>query len=256
MNLLHLTGLLALPILALLSTSPTALASADESTELRALLNRHVIAMGGWKNLNSIESIQLNGTIERDGSIMDLCIVKKKPNQIRATITVPAPGTTDAYVQMIRAHDGTHAWSAVRTAGQHEFKRTPLPTDQAQELLSDASIYPKLIQLWKLGAEIAFSEQQPEDPTLVSLDAHPQSSETRYIFTLDRASAQTVQFLSIRKDGTRLLTQLGDYQIIEGVHIPFQSVLTDEQSGMTTIRTHSAHIGVGIYEEYFAEFTD
>jgi hypothetical protein len=55
--------------------------------------------MGGLRNWSQVESIRLSGTIERDGQTVDIVIIKKRPNQIRATVTIPLPNDPDNKVQ-------------------------------------------------------------------------------------------------------------------------------------------------------------
>ena len=83
--------------------------------------------MGGLANWSQIESIQLNGTIERDGKTVDFVIIKKRPDQIRATVTMPVPGKEDEAIQLIRAHDGKSAWTATRLSGAPEMQKEKLP---------------------------------------------------------------------------------------------------------------------------------
>ena len=74
-------------------------ASAKEAPTLNGILQKHLEAMGGLRNWSQVESIRLSGTIERDGQTVDIVIIKKRPNQIRATVTIPLPNDPDNKVQ-------------------------------------------------------------------------------------------------------------------------------------------------------------
>jgi hypothetical protein len=95
----------------------------DSQTSVNEILRKHFEAMGGLNNWNRIESIQMNGTIERDGQTVDIVIVKKRPDQIRATVTVPIPGKENEAFQIIRAHDGKTAWTATAWPAFRRFRR-------------------------------------------------------------------------------------------------------------------------------------
>ena len=55
-------------------------------------------------------------------------------------------------MQMIPAHDGKHGWSAMRRTGEEALDKTKLTSEEAKALLNDASVLPKLIQLWRVCA--------------------------------------------------------------------------------------------------------
>ena len=102
--------------LSLLLSALHSAATAANDPRVNEILSKHQEAMGGLTNWSQIESIQLNGTGERDGKTVDVVIIKKRPNQIRATVTLPVPGKEDEAIQLIRAHDGKSAWTANRLA--------------------------------------------------------------------------------------------------------------------------------------------
>jgi hypothetical protein len=140
--------------LALMLLHSATLAAATGDPTLNEILQKHLEAMGGLSNWHKVESIQLNGTIKRDGQTVNVVIIKKRPNQIRATVTVPIPNKDDAYFQVIRAHDGKTAWTATRLAGAPDMVKQELPAEAADELLADAGVLPPLIKFWREGAQL------------------------------------------------------------------------------------------------------
>ena len=180
-------------------------ASATESPELRKLIKAHVDAMGGWKNWYAIESIRLTGNIERDGQTIEFCIVKKRPQQIRATITIPIPGSDNEAMQMIRAHDGKQAWAATRRAGAQELKQQKITGQAAADLLAEATVLPSLIHLWRSGATLDRRPNSTEaGQELIVIQATPTDTSSVYTFYLHIDNYRILHYTQLNADGTPL----------------------------------------------------
>ena len=224
---------------------------ATNEPRLRDILSKHWEAMGGMSNWSKVESIRLNGTIERDGQLVDICIVKKRPDQIRATVTFPLPGSEDEELQVIRAHDGKTAWTATRLAGAPEMKKEALPPEAAAELMADAGVLPRLIKLWREGVTLEILPPQAiEGENAYSLKPQTESSE-EYIFYLSSDSYRLLAYETVSDDGTTTRTSISDYFEEGGVLIPRATVIESPRTGVSTMITHSVEVGVGIYKEYF-----
>lgn len=237
--------------LSLLTLACHSVATATTDPQLREILNKHWEAMGGMSNWSKVESIRLNGTIERDGQIVDICIIKKRPNQIRATVTLPLPGSEDKELQVIRAHDGKTAWTATRIAGAPEMKKVELPPDAARELLVDAGVLPPLIKFWREGAEIELAESQViNGENAYSLKATVDDSG-HYVFYLSTESFQLLAYDSIKQDATTTRTSITEYITEAEVMIPRGSIIESPATGASKMTTTSVEVGVGIFEEYF-----
>lgn len=237
--------------LSLVTFTCPSVATATDEPELREILNKHWEAMGGPRNWNKVESIRLNGTIERNGQLVDICIVKKRPNQIRATVTLPLPGSEDKELQVIRAHDGKTAWTATRLAGAPEMQKEELPPEAAAELLSDAGVLPPLIKLWREGAELELLESKTIDgENAYSLKATTERS-LDYVFYLSTESFLLLAYDSIKPDGSRTHTSITDYVKKAEVLIPRGSIIESPDTGVSKITTNSVEVGVGIFEQYF-----
>ncbi|MEM1223799.1 MAG: hypothetical protein AAGH40_13690, partial [Verrucomicrobiota bacterium] len=219
---------------------------------IRKILDKHVEALGGWRNWNQVESIRLIGTIERDGQIIDFVIVKKRPNQIRATITMPIPGNENEEVQIIRAHDGENAWTATRLTGAAEIKKEKLDQEAASKLLQDAGVLPKLILFWKAGAELSIREttKLDEEPVTI-IEAKPRDDSSIYTFYISLNTYKTLQYTQEIEEGVRIDTFFSDYKEKEGVSIPSSIIINTEQTGRSKMLINSIEVGVGIYREYF-----
>lgn len=228
------------------------MASAMADPTLRDILQKHLDAMGGLNNWNRVESIQLNGIIERNGQMVHIVIVKKRPSQIRATVTVPIPDKEDAYFQIIRAHDGKTAWTATRLAGAPEMKKEELPAEAAAELLGDAGVLPPLIKLWRAGGILQLSEPQKIDgQDHYVIQAKPKDGPGEFTFYLSQSDHLVTQYTSHHPDQGATLTKLSGYRLEQEVRIPTLNIIDDKQTGRSVMTTDSIRIGVGIYKEYF-----
>jgi hypothetical protein len=222
------------------------------SYELRDILGKHWEAMGG-NNWLEVESIRLNGTIERDGQFVDICIVKKRPDQIRATVTLPLPGNEDEELQVIRAHDGKTAWTATRLAGTPEMKKEELPSEAAAELLADAGVLPPLIKLWREGD----AKLKLLDPSVIAgqsvltILAHVQDSPRSHTFYLDKETYRLIAYESRDSSGKTTKTTLSDYVSQSGIYLAKHSIIEASGTGRSVMKTDAFEIGVGIYQEYF-----
>ncbi len=207
--------------------------------------------MGGLRNWSRVESLRCCGTIEREGQTVNIVIVKKRPNLIRATVTLPLPGNDEEMLQVIRAHDGRHAWTATRLAGGEELSRGELDEEAAQSLLADAGVLPKLIGMWRSGAELELLEPtEIEGQAAFTIRAHPKGSEDIYTFYLSAEDYRTLQYEDESSTGSTM-TRLENYQSQNGVWLPTLSVIEDEKTGQSIMSTKSIKVGVGIYPEYF-----
>ncbi|MEM7790394.1 MAG: hypothetical protein AAF546_03240 [Verrucomicrobiota bacterium] len=230
----------------------SALCAVDDDPRIRKILDKHVEALGGWRNWNQVESIRLIGTIERGGQIIDFVIVKKRPNQIRATITMPIPGNENEEVQIIRAHDGENAWTATRLTGAAEIKKEKLDQEAASKLLQDAGVLPKLILFWKTGAELSIRETTKLDGEPVTIiEAKPRDDSSIYTFYISLNTYKTLQYRQEIEEGVSIDTIFDDYEEKQGVLIPRSVIINTEQTGRSKMLIKSIEVGVGIYREYF-----
>lgn len=231
--------------------APIQFTDTEVGNDLRSILTRHWEAMGG-NNWLKVESIRLNGTIERDGQIVDICIVKKRPNQIRATVTLPIPGSEDEKLQVIRAHDGKTAWTATRMAGAPDMKREELPPEAAAELMADAGVLPPLISLWQEGAELELLGDEKENGNSAwHIRASKPESALSRIFYLDKQTYRLVGYDTLRADGTSTTTSFEGYATESDIILPIRNIIESPETGRSVLETQSIEVGIGIYREYF-----
>ncbi len=227
-------------------------AHSAESVSLRQILDRHWEAMGGMEAWSTVESIQLNGTVERNGQIVELVIVKKQPNQIRATVTLPLPGNAEQKLQIIRAHDGKEAWSATRLAGAENMTKEALSPDAASELLLDAGVMPPLLKMWRGNVPLELREPRRIGyETAYTIRATP-TEGTQFDFFVSSEDFRLIGYDATNAEGQLTKTLISDYLMIEGIRLPSAITIECDATGRSVIHHSSAEVGVGIYNEYFA----
>lgn len=238
--------------LSLLTLTFHSVGFATDDPQLREILNKHLDAMGGMLAWSKVESIQFNGTLERDGQVFDIVIVKKRPNQIRATVTLPIPGKDDEKLQIIRAHDGKTAWTATRLAGAPEMQKQELPPEAAQELLADAGVLPLLIKLWRECAKLELKEPTSLNGLAAfNILVNPKNSEASYHFYLSSEDYHLLRYECHHRRTGITTTTLSDYTTESEIRVPSLSIVNSDSTGRSVMATQSVEIGVGIYEEYF-----
>lgn len=239
--------LLTLAIATLISQQ----ANAAEDLSLDEIMHRHVDAMGGLYNWSQVQSIRLAGTIERNGQSADIVIIKKRPNQIRATITLPIRDKEGESFQIIRAHDGKRAWTATRLAGAAELSIQELDAQSGAALLNDSSILPKLISLQQKSCKLTLLNRTKIDGQLAYTIAATSDDKTSYTFYIDPDTFRTVQHSIEAATSKTTVTTLEDYTNKAGIQIPRRSVMKTEGVQQSIIQINSIEIGPGIYDEYF-----
>ena len=225
---------------------------AEPSPELRTLIEKYGEAIGGMRTWSKVESIQLSGTVERDGKQVDLVMIKKRPNQIRATITLPLPSDDENKLQVIRAHDGKTAWTATRLAGAETMTKEELSPSAAAELLADAGTLPRLIQLWRAGVDIELRESSEIDgQPAFTITAQGEDGTTHATFYLSSEDFLLLAFESHDPVNGTTRTTLSDYETYSGIQLPTRRIIDSGQTGRSVITTRSVEVGVGIYKDYF-----
>ena len=250
---------LVLATCALLPGPGRAQPHATEDPALDQILQKHVDAIGGWRNWNKVQSIRLRGTIERGDETVDFVIIKKRPDKIRATISVPVPGKEEATLQVIRAHDGTRAWTATRLAGARDLRKEPLDPAAARELKGDAGVLPDLIKLWQAGAHLTLRDSADETPDKspdasgIVIRAVPDADnpDRAMEFHLSPETFRTQSYTVLRDGRTVSQTWFSDYATVSGITLPRKHRMEDPRTGTSLMRVHSIDVGVGIYRDYF-----
>lgn len=226
-------------------------ASLDEAPTVEGILRQHIEAIGGLRAWSKIESIRIAGTVSQNRQDADILIIKKRPNQIRATVTIPIPGEEDKKFQVIRAHDGSTAWTASRQAGARKLKTSTLSQSEAQTLLNDAQILPPLFRLWQEGAQLELNGvQNIKGKDYFVIKAQVKGSADTFTFNISTESLLTHRYTT-EISGVTWTTTLTNYEKQGEVMMPTTSIIESKASGVSIVTAETIELGVGIYDEYF-----
>lgn len=244
------TTLLLLSLTLLVSITS---ADVNKERELQDILRKHAEAMGGLRNWNKVESIRTTGTIERDGKLVDFCIIKKRPNQIRATITMPIPGNEEEHLQVIRAHDGKEAWTATRLAGGETLAHQSLTGDEATDLIEEAQVLPQLMHLWQSNAKLEVTGVKTYEGELhhIITATHEHTPDKHYEFYLSDDSYLVSKSIIYKNGQLSSSTTLSNLAPVSGIIVAKTLHLNSPVTGLSLMQVEDVTIGVGIYEEYF-----
>ena len=221
--------------------------------KLKSVLNHHMDAIGGWENWQKIFSLRLSGQITKDRKTIDFVFIKKRPNFIRATLTLEIPGNEKESIQKIRAHDGRNAWSATRLSGDTKaLQKKPLHGSDADDLLTDACVETLLIKLSQSGAVLKICKPGKVNGIYCHvIEATSDLFVGSYRFYLSNVTFHILRTEHLHPQKGDTVTDFSNYQMCEGVYLPMRHTIYSEQTGVTVLVTQSAQVGVGIYEDYF-----
>jgi outer membrane lipoprotein-sorting protein len=245
--------LLIFSLLSLLSIQAEGL-SDPKPLSVYQILQKNAEVMGGWFSWEQIESFQQNGTLHRDNIDVNYVSVRKRPNNIRMTLTLPPASESSDAIQIIRAYNGDKAWSATRTVGQMKTTPTLLDSESTKAMHNDASILPVLMRLSKSDAKFELTNTITNETGITFYQLTASTKEAGQTYAL-YVSAET--FLLERyeelKDGVVLASveQSNFQSLASGVKIPHTILITAQTTSTTRIEIEHTEIGVGIYDEYF-----
>jgi len=231
-------------------------AASQEPENADRLLNEHAEAMGGRRAWREVESVRLSGTIERADRNVDFVIVKKRPDRIRATLTMENRiGAETGTIQFIRVSDGEKAWHAIRPAGSvspPNFSR--LDGQDARNLKADAHVIPHLMELRRRGAKIeakgAAAVRGRECYRLVAVPRD--NARASYVFFLDADTLRPARVIERDAAGEARVTETFlRFGKFEGHLFPTLSRVVSETTGESLVRVRDAEINVGVHRHYF-----
>jgi len=215
---------LAIATLAALLCLPAALGralAAPAATPLTAdeIVSRYVAARGGADRLAAIRSLRLTGKVVfgfGDSTIeASWAKVQKRRGMVRTEVSLQGLTAVDAY-------DGSEGWTLQPFGGRRDAqKQSP---DDAKSLAQDADLDGPLVRWREKGHRLEYLGTEDVDGTpALKLRVGLKDGDTKYVF-LDPD-----YFLEIRVETVSRVrgaeqvrqTDLGSYEQVEGVWIPF-----------------------------------
>mgnify|MGYP005865522269 CR=1 FL=1 len=131
--------------------------------------------------------------------------------------------------------------------------KTEITGTDAQNLLEDAGVLPKLFRLWRANEPlqlVGLGQFEGEEAYIIEFDHAADAPQLR--FYLSPESYRTIRH-EVRTPESTVLTRLLAYQEKAGVYLPTHSEIIAPGTGRSVVRIESIQIGVGIYDEYFSQ---
>lgn len=213
---------------------------------LDELIQKNIEAKGGMEKLRAIQSLRTTGTILFGTTELQYTELKKRPMMDRIEYTYQG-------LTAITAYDGTAGWQVRPFRGRPDPEK--LSADDLNVVLLDADIDGQLVDYKAKGNAVEYLGTEDVDGT----DAHKikitlKNGNIRYVY-LDPDYFLEIRFLDqirIRGAVQESETDLGNYEQVSGVYIPF-SIETGSKGGphnqKVTIENATANIDIN--NEFF-----
>ena len=183
--------------------------------QLDELIAKNLTARGGLERLRAVQTMRSIGKVAQDG--LDIIVIQenKRPNKVRSEFTIQGMTGSQAY-------DGGTGWQVMPFGGRRDPEM--LSGDDMKSLVESADLDGPLVDWRSKGHKVEYLGLEPVDGT----DAHKirivrANGDTQTIY-LDVEA-----FLEIRIENKRTIrgeevetqTDLGNYEEVEGLMVPF-----------------------------------
>ena len=201
------------------ATLATQSARAEEPRQLTLdqIITRNAEAKGGLDALHALQSLRVTGKLLVNGGQLELAYAqtKKRPGEVRTEATLQG-------MTLVQAYDGKQGWQVSPFQGRKDPEK--MSGDDAKSLVENAEIDGPLVDWKAKGSTVDLLGTEDVEGTLAyKLKVTRKNGDVVYVY-LD-----PVHFLEIRTVSQRtergaqveVETDLGDYEKIAGVFIPF-----------------------------------
>jgi hypothetical protein len=193
-------------------------AAARSAPTVEQLVAQNIEARGGAAALKAMQSLKIQGKLLLQDGQFELQFVQ--------TVRRPASIRTEATIQgltQVQAFDGATGWQINPFQGRKDPER--LSTDDIKSLVETVADFDgALVDSQKKGNKLEYLGTEDIDGTLAhKIRLTRPSGDTEYVY-LDPDHFLEIRLLSQRTEhGVRVETEtdLGDYEKIDGVLVPF-----------------------------------
>jgi hypothetical protein len=193
-------------------------ARAVAAPTLEQLVAQNVEARGGIAALEAMRSLKIQGKLVIQGGQLELQFVQtvRRPASIRTEVTIQG-------LTQVQAFDGSTGWQINPFQGRKDPER--LSADDIKSLTETVADFDGSLVDWqKKGNKLDYLGTEDIDGTLAhKIKLTRPSGDTEYVY-LDPDHYLEIRLLSQRTEhGVQVETEtdLGDYEKIDGVFIPF-----------------------------------
>ncbi len=212
---MHLRFVMLLISVALMAAA--GFAQEKNTPTLDELVSKNIEAKGGADALRALQSLTLTGKMLVQQGQIQLTYVqtKKRPGEVRTEATLQGMTQVDAY-------DGKEGWKISPFQGRKDPER--MSADDVKSLMEDAEIDGPLVDWKAKQSTVDYLGIEDVDGTLAhKLKVVRKNGDVNFVY-LDPDHFLEIRILTQRiKHGAQVEveTDLGDYEKINGVFIPF-----------------------------------
>ncbi len=212
---MHLPPVILLISVALIAAA--GFAQDKNAPTLDELVSKNIEAKGGADALRGLQSLTLTGKMLVQQGQIQLTYVqtKKRPGEVRAEATLQG-------MTQVEAYDGKEGWKISPFQGRKDPER--MSADDVKSLMEDAEIDGPLVDWKAKQSTVDYLGTEDVDGTLAhKLKVMRKNGDVNFVY-LDPDHFLEIRILTQRiKHGAQVEveTDLGDYEKINGVFIPF-----------------------------------
>ena len=207
----------AIIVVAAAFVTPAGWAQDQKTPTVDELVAKNIEAKGGAAALQSLQSVRFTGKLlVNEGQIeFGYLQTKKRPGAVRTDATLQG-------MTAVQAYDGKEGWKISPFQGRKDPEK--LSTDDLKSLIEDAEIDGPLVDWKAKGSTVDYLGTEDVDGTLAyKLKVVRKDGDVSFVY-LDPDHFLEIRVLTQRIEHgaqTEVETDLGDYEKIGGVFLPF-----------------------------------
>ncbi len=206
-------------VLLLVATSISTTFFGEEAKPMSAdqLVAKNIEAKGGAQAIDALKTLKLSGKLLLNNGQIQLGYVqtRKEPGEVRTDATVQG-------MTIIQAYDGKEGWKVYPLQGRKDPEK--LSADDCKSLIEDAEMVGPLPSAKENGSTVTYvGREDVEGTSAYKLKVTRKNGDTDFVY-LDPDAFLDIRVVSQRMEqGAQIETEtdLGDYEKIAGVFIPF-----------------------------------
>ena len=197
--------------------SRATLAQSPPPPTLETLVAKNVEAKGGADAIKALQSVRLSGKmLVNEGQIeFTYTQIKKRPDEVRTELVLQG-------MTVIQAYDGKEGWRVSPFQGRKDPEK--MSADDTKSLIEDAEIDGPLVDWKAKGSTVEYIGTEDVDGTMAhKLKVVRKNGDVNFVY-LDPDHFLEIRVLTQRVEQgaqVEVETDLGDYEKINGVFIPF-----------------------------------
>ena len=209
------TLLIVSALLALTATAQEKAAKVKETVD--TLTAKNIQAKGGAQALKAMQSLQMKGKLLVNNGQMELAFsqTKKRPENVRSELTLQG-------MTMVQAYDGKEGWKISPFQGRKDPEK--MSADDTKSLIEEAEIDGPLVNWKEKGSTVEYLGTEDIEGTQAhKLKVLRKNGDVNYVYLdpdhfleIRVVTQRTVQGAQVETE-----TDLGEYEKIDGVFIPF-----------------------------------